>query len=230
MKMMALILVMGAIYANAGEPRCRLEITFEENPRFTNISRSLSVRFSEPLPRPEIMDKVLRTSLDAAVQLDPSRDIFADVRRGDSILDESDYGGGLMFIASNRQIVCSDVFRAKTISEIRTGYRIETVERRGLVLKDPAITNRSSLWISVIFSNMVPIETAETICRNEIKRFAYKGLDIYINPVIGTRGFDKPWRGLPFPDVGELCLSYMASNRVTYFRDKPWPPLKMKSF
>ena len=81
------------------------EVTFEEIPRQTDL-RYINVTFYVNPPKPEVVDRIVRQSLETAAMVDPKKDIlgFAFDRNEDA-LDEERWGGPLIWDATAQKVL-----------------------------------------------------------------------------------------------------------------------------
>jgi hypothetical protein len=73
--------------------------------------RVLELTFDRDLPKPPVVDKILRESLERAVAVDGSRDILAMAFLGDEVLSDKQYSGALVYRAAHRKIMTEDEAR-----------------------------------------------------------------------------------------------------------------------
>jgi hypothetical protein len=67
--------------------------------------RMLDLSFDRDVPKPDVVDKMLREALEQAVAVDGSRDILAMAFRGDEVLSSKQYSGELVYRAAQRKIM-----------------------------------------------------------------------------------------------------------------------------
>src|SRR5687768_2999954 len=78
---------------------------YEVNIEDTAGSKVCEIVFFEPLPPPEVADKIVRESLENVVKKDPSKDILATAFLGDETLNSNQYSGMLVYKASEKKIM-----------------------------------------------------------------------------------------------------------------------------
>jgi len=87
--------------AVAAPPKKLFDVTLED---VQGGGRVLNVGFYGELPRPNVIDKILRESLDHAILIDPTVDILAIGFLGDETLNSNQYSGSLVYKASQKKV------------------------------------------------------------------------------------------------------------------------------
>ena len=73
--------------------------------------RILELSFYQNVPQPQVVDKILRESLEHAIAVDASRDILAMAFLGEEALTSTQYSGELVYRAAQRKIMTLDESR-----------------------------------------------------------------------------------------------------------------------
>ena len=95
--MRALVLVLCLSGMATAAPLKLYEVTFEELPRQTDL-RHLTVTFYVKPPKPEVVDRIVRQSLETAVMVDPKVEILATAFDGeDNLLEDDQWSGPLVW-------------------------------------------------------------------------------------------------------------------------------------
>ena len=93
--------------------------------------RILELTFYRDVPQPQVVDKILRESLEHAVAADGSRDILAMAFLGDEGLSDTQYSGDLVYRAAQREIMTEEQSRGvKTTVTDAAGYSVEVSEKK----------------------------------------------------------------------------------------------------
>lgn len=88
--------------AVAAPPKKLFDVTLQD---VQGAGRNLSVGFYGKLPRPVVVDKIIRASLDHAILIDPTVDILAVGYLGDDTLNSDQYSGMLVYRASQKKVM-----------------------------------------------------------------------------------------------------------------------------
>jgi hypothetical protein len=111
------------------------EVSLKDIPgvRGGGSERILELVFDRDVPEPQVVDKMLRESLEHAVAADGSRDIVAIAFLGDEVLSDTQYLGELMYRAAQRKIMTLEEARGvKTTITDAAGYSVKVSEEKTL--------------------------------------------------------------------------------------------------
>ncbi|MCW8408907.1 hypothetical protein OQJ13_07975 [Legionella sp. PATHC035] len=90
------------VSASLATPQKIYDINFEDDP---NSVSTLDLVFYGQLPAPEVVDKILRESLQHAILVYPNKDILATSFLGDEVLNPNQYSGMLVYKAKLKKIL-----------------------------------------------------------------------------------------------------------------------------
>ena len=109
------------------------EVSLKDIPGAPHGDRVLELGFDRDVPQPQVVDKMLRESLEHAVAADGSRDIVAIAFLGDEVLSDTQYSGELMYRAAQRKIMTLEEARGvKTTITDAAGYSVKVSEEKTL--------------------------------------------------------------------------------------------------
>jgi hypothetical protein len=192
------------------------EVSLKDIPgvRGGGSERILELVFDRDVPEPQVVDKMLRESLEHAVAADGSRDIVAIAFLGDEVLSDTQYSGELMYRAAQRKIMTLEEVRGvKTTITDAAGYSVKVSEEKTLAGVKP---ERRWLTISLIYPTPPPLEQAYRSMQSEIEKNVPRGMDInaYVN--IGDKGVKTSQRQMHDPSGGYVFMTYdAASNKLS---------------
>jgi hypothetical protein len=176
--------------------------------------RILELTFDRDVPQPQVVDKMLRESLEHAVAADGSRDIVAMAFLGDEVLSDTQYSGELMYRAAQRKIMTLEEARGvKTTITDAVGYSVKVSEEKTLAGIRP---ERKWLTISLIYPTPPPLEQAYTSMQSEIEKNVSKGMDINAYAKIGDKGVKTSQRQMDDPTGGYVFMNYDAPSKKLY--------------
>jgi hypothetical protein len=165
-------------------------------------------------PQPQVVDKMLRESLEHAVAADGSRDIVAMAFLGDEALSDTQYSGELMYRATEKKIMTLEEARGvKTTITDAAGYSVKVSEDK----TNPGIKpERKWLTISLIYPTPPPLEQAYKSMQSEIEKNVPRGMDIDAYVRIGDKGVKTSQRQMDDPVGGYVFMRYDAPSKRLY--------------
>ena len=144
--------------------------------RGREAERILLLTFDRDVPQPQVVDKMLRESLEHAVAADGRRDIVAIAFLGDEVLSDTQYSGELMYRAAQRKIMTLEEARGvKTTITDAAGYSVKVSEDK---TNEGIKPERKWLTISLIYPTPPPLEQAYRSMQSEIEKNVPRGMDI----------------------------------------------------
>jgi len=173
--------------------------------------RMLDLTFYRDVPQPQVVDKILRESLEHAVAADGSRDILAMAFLGEEVLTSTQYSGELVYRAAQRKIMTLEEARGvKTTITDAAGYSVKVSEEKTLAGIKP---EQKWLTISLIYPTPPPLEQAYTSMQSEIEKNVSKGMDINAYVKIGDKGVKTSQRQMDDPTGGYVFMNYDALSK-----------------
>ena len=174
--------------------------------------RILELIFNRDVPQPQVVDKMLRESLEHAVAADGSQDILAMAFLGEEVLTSTQYSGELVYRAAQRRIITLEQSRGvKTTATDAAGYSVEVSEE-----KSAGGGERKWLTISLIYPTPPPLEQAYTSMQSEIEKNVSKGMDINAYVKIGDKDMKTSQRQMDDPTGGYVFMNYDAPSKKLY--------------
>ncbi len=190
------------------------EVSLKDIPGAPHGDRVLELGFDRDVPQPQVVDKMLRESLEHAVAADGSRDIVAIAFLGDEVLSDTQYSGELMYRAAQRKIMTLEEARGvKTTITDAAGYSVKVSEEKTLAGIKP---ERKWLTISLIYPTPPPLEQAYTSMQSEIEKNVSRGMDIDAYVKIGDKGVKTSQRQMDDPTGGYVFMNYDAPSKKLY--------------
>ena len=190
------------------------EVSLKDIPGAPHGDRVLELGFDRDVPQPQVVDKMLRESLEHAVAADGSRDIVAIAFLGDEVLSDTQYSGELMYRAAQRKIMTLEEARGvKTTITDAAGYSVKVSEEKTLAGIKP---ERKWLTISLIYPTPPPLEQAYTSMQSEIEKNVSRGMDIDAYVKIGDKGVKTSQRQMDDPTGGYVFMKYDAPSKKLY--------------
>jgi hypothetical protein len=190
------------------------EVELKDVPGGKTRDRVLWLSFDRDLPQPQLVDRMLRESLEQAVAADGSRNILAMASQGDDVLSDTQYSGELMYRAAERKIMTLEEARGvKTTITDAAGYSVKVSEEKTLEGIKP---ERKWLTISLIYPTPPPLEQAYASMQSEIEKNVPRGMDINAYVTIGAKGVKWSQRQMDDPTGGYVFMKYDALSRKLY--------------
>ncbi len=190
------------------------KVSLKDIPGAPHGDRVLELGFDRDVPQPQVVDKMLRESLEHAVAADGSRDIVAIAFLGDEVLSDTQYSGELMYRAAQRKIMTLEEARGvKTTITDAAGYSVKVSEGKTLAGIKP---ERKWLTISLIYPTPPPLEQAYTSMQSEIEKNVSRGMDIDAYVKIGDKGVKTSQRQMDDPTGGYVFMNYDAPSKKLY--------------
>ena len=190
------------------------EVSLKDIPGAPHGDRVLELGFDRDVPQPQVVDKMLRESLEHAVAADGSRDIVAIAFLGDEVLSDTQYSGELMYRAAQGKIMTLEEARGvKTTITDAAGCSVKVSEEKTLAGIKP---ERKWLTISLIYPTPPPLEQAYTSMQSEIGKNVSRGMDIDAYVKIGDKGVKTSQRQMDDPTGGYVFMRYDAPSKKLY--------------
>lgn len=194
--------------AFAAPPKKLFDVTLED---VKGGGRVLSVGFYGKLPPPSIADKILRESLDHAILIDPTVDIFAAGFLGDDALNSNQYSGSLVYKVSQKKVMTFEEYRGvKSTTSSRSGYFVEVKEEKTL---DGIKPERKWLSVTIVFSKEPSRAAAYDAIFSEIQKLSTRGLDVNAYVSIGDQKVKTLWKQMRDTDGAYVFAEYDAATK-----------------
>ena len=211
---MKVIVLTGAVFilvcqvVFAAPPKKLFDVTLED---VKGGGRVLNVGFYGKLPPPNIVDKILRESLDHAILIDPTVDILATGFLGDDTLNTNQYSGSLVYKASQKKVMTFDEYRGvKRVTSSRSGYFVEVEEEKTL---DGIKPERKWLSVTIVFSKEPSRVVAYDAIFSETQKLATRGLDVNAYVSVGDQKVKTSWQQMRDTDGGYVFAEYKAGTK-----------------
>jgi hypothetical protein len=216
--------------AIAAQPRRVFEITYDELPIVVGQQAGQAVCnvafFGKP-PAPATVDKIVRSTLETAVLLQPSRDITAMAFIGDSLMKGNHlYSGPLIYLAKTKRIVTWNEYEeVKTSTQDRGVYYVQTEEHKAYVSGQ-----KGSLYLRLVFPKAPTIQQAYEAAITEAEKASQRNLEVCVWISVGDKATRTSWR--PFADRNgcELFVVYDPSTKTIKRGGEPGEVLKKLQF
>ena len=190
------------------------EVELKDVPGSPHRDRALELTFDRDVPQPQVVDKMLRESLEHAVAADGSRDIVAIAFQGDEVLSDTQYSGELFYSAAQRKIMTLEEARGvKTTITDAAGYSVKVSEEKTNAGIKP---ERKWLAISLIYPTPPPLEQAYRSMQSEIEKNVPRGMDIDAYVRIGDKRVKTSQRQMDDPTGGYVFMRYDAPSKKLY--------------
>lgn len=217
MRMFITTLIVAATITTAANAATKkiFEITFEDVPGGSLVC---AVAFFGEPPSPSTVDKIVRSALESAVLVDPSRDIVAMGFIGNEAMKGTHYSGTLIYQAKDKRIVTMDEHRGVKKSGNDTGaYFLETREERTLEGIKP---ERHWLTLTLVYPKAPTVQDAYDAAILEAEKAATSGKDINVYVSVGDKDKPTSWRQLRDSDGGYVKVEYETSSKAIKRRSK----------
>lgn len=183
-------------------------VSLEDKPA---AGRILYVEFYDKIPAPEIVDKILRETLEHAIAIDASKDILATALKGDDELSSNQYSGSLSYDAKEKKILNMDeLFDAKTTASETPDYYVEIAEEHTMEGITPP---NSWLDITIVFSKMPSQDEAYQAIITEADKNAGRGLDMSLYVSIGNKNVETSWKQMKDKDGTYVTADFTISDK-----------------
>jgi len=208
------LLLLICVAAHAAETKT-YEVLLKDIPGARGGSeRMLEVVFYQNLPQPQVVDKIVRESLEHAVAVDGSRDILAMAFLGEDVLTSTQYSGELVYRSAQRKIMTLDESRGvKTTVADAGGYSVEVAEEKSA---GGISGERKWLTISLIYPTPPPLDQAYNAMQSEIEKNVHKAMDINAYVKIGDKNVKTSQRQMDDPTGGYVFMNYSAASKKLY--------------
>jgi hypothetical protein len=175
-----------------------------------------SVFFNNELPKPEDVDKIVRSAIESAIIISPNKDIWASAFRNDDVgtnLKQTEYSGTLIYKSKEKRIVTEAEHRGEKLTVIDSSdYYMLIIESKTLAGIKP---ERKWLTISIVFPTQPATEKASTIAIAEIEKRSGLGININLYLKVGDKNNKFSWQQIKnLEDGGFLWFSYDSSKRT----------------
>jgi len=195
--------------AVAAHPKKLFDITLED---VQGGERVLNVSFYGELPHPNVVDKILRESLDHAILIDPTVDILAIGFLGDETLNSNQYSGSLIYKASQKKVMSFDEYRGIKTTTSSTGtYFVQIEEEKTLSGIKP---EKRWLSVTIVFSKQPTLTAAYDAIFVETQKLAERRLDINAYVSVGDRNVKTSWNQIRDSDGAYVFAEYNAVSKT----------------
>jgi len=173
--------------------------------------RILMVSFYKKLPPATAVDRIIRQSLEHAVLVDGSKNIYATAFLGDDTLTSNQYSGDLVYNAKSKKIVTYNEHAGiKTTTSAANGYLVEVEEGKTFAGIAPA---RKWLNVTVVFPKQPTQEVAYATLSSEAQKLVARGLDMNLYVSIGDAKVKTSWTQMRDKDGAYVFAEYTAANK-----------------
>jgi len=174
----------------------------------------LALAFYSKLPPPQIVDKILKESLEHAVSIEGTRDILAIAFQEEDVLTTTQYSGELVYRAKQQKIMTMDESRGikKTITDVGS-YALENTERKTAKGIKP---ERKRLTYSLIYPQAPNLEDAYAAALSEIEKTAHNGVDITAYVEIGDKAIKTSRHQMKDPSGGFVFMRFEAASKKVF--------------
>ncbi len=194
--------------AVAAPPKKLFDVTLED---VQGGGRVLSVGFQGKLPRPDVVDKIIRESLDHAILLDPTVDILATGFLGDDTLNSNQHSGSLVYKASQKKVMTFDEYRGvKATTSSTSTYFVKMEEDKTFAGIKP---EKKWLSVTIVFSKQPSQDAAYEAILVETQKLAAKGLDINAYVSSGDQKVKTSWKQMRDKDGAYVFAKYDAASK-----------------
>jgi len=201
--------------ALAAPPKKLFDVSFED---IQGGGRILKVGFYEKLPSPTAIDKIVRESLDHAILIDPTKEIFATAFLGDDVLNSNQYSGELIYRADQKKVVTYEEYRGVKTSVTSSGnYFIEIQEEKTLEGIKP---EKKWLSITIVFPKKPSQQTAYDAIITEAQKLDAKGLDMNLYVSVGDKNAKTSWKQIRDTDGTYIAADYDAASKRLMHQNK----------
>lgn len=174
------------------------------------------VFINNELPKPEDVDKIVRSALESAIIISPNKNIWATACRNDDVgttLKTTEYSGTLVYESKEKRIVTASEHSGEKISVIDSeNYYMQIVESKTLAGIKP---ERKWLSISIVFPIQPEIDKAAAIAIAEIEKRVALGIDINLYLRVGDKKNKFSWQQIKNSDQpGYVWFSYDSLKRT----------------
>jgi hypothetical protein len=213
--LVAAAFILACHVAFAAPPKKVFDVALED---VEGAGRVLSVGFYGKLPPPKTVDRIVRESLDHAVLIDPSKDIFATGFLGDETLNSNQFSGALVYKASLKKVMTYDEYSGvKRTSARGNGYFVEIEEGKTVAGIAP---QRKWLSVTVVFSKKPSRQAAYDAIFTEVQKLAARGLDANVYVSVGNSKEKTSWVQMRDTDGGYVFANYKAATKQISRRGK----------
>jgi hypothetical protein len=212
MRLFATTLVIAVMLAMTATAQVQkiFEVTFNDVP---GGGLSVNVAFFGQPPPPATVDKILRSTLDSAILLNPSRDILGMAFVGDAAMNENQYSGAIIYRASDKRVMTMDEYNGvKITGQSNNVYYVETKEEKTLEGITP---ERRWLDITLVYPTTPSVQDAIAAAIVEAQKASSKGLDENVYVSVGDKNIRTSWNQLQDSDSGNyIFLEYKADEKT----------------
>jgi len=174
----------------------------------------LELAFYTKPPSPQIVDKMLRQSLEQAASIDGTRDILAMAFLREEVLTGTQYSGELVYRASQKKIMTLDESRGVKTTVTNTGrYSLEVGEDKTSGGVNPG---RKWLTVSLVYAAEPPLQEAYDSMLLEIEKMTHNGADINAYVKIGDKNVKTSQEQMKDPSGGYVLMTFDAASKRIY--------------
>jgi len=173
--------------------------------------RILNVGFYGKLPSPNVVDKIIRESLEHAILIDPTLDILATGFLGNDALTSNQHSGSLIYKAKEKKIVTLDEYRGiKTTSLEAKNYFAEVREEKTLAGIRP---EKRWLSVTIVFPKQPTRDAAYDAIVTETQKLAARGMDVSVYVSVGDQKIKTSWKQMKDTDGAYVFAEYDVTSR-----------------
>lgn len=176
-----------------------------------NGGRVLSVGFRGKLPPPNVVDKILRESLEHAILIDPTVDILVMGFLDNEALNRNQHSGSLVYKASEKKIMTFDQYQGvKTSTSTTSNYFVEVQEKKTLAGIKP---EKKWFSVTIVFPKQPTQDAAYHAIAVETQKLAAKGMDINAYMNVGDPKVKTSWKQMKDRDGAYVFANYDAASK-----------------
>lgn len=194
--------------AVAAPPKRLFDATLED---VQGGGRVLSVSFYGKLPRPDVVDKIIRGSLGHAILLDPTVNILTLGYLGDDTLNSNQYSGSLVYKASQKKVMTYDEYSGvKATTSSTSTYFVEVEEDKTV---SGIMPEKKWLSVTIVFPKQPGQDAAYEAILVETRKLAAKGLDLDAYVSVGNQKVKTSWKQMRDRDGAYVFAKYDAASK-----------------
>lgn len=193
-------------------PKKLYELTLEEI-KVEGNPLNLSLVFPKKLPPADVVDALLRESLESAVRFNGGKDILAMAWLGDAPATATQNSNSWIYVAAKRKVMTMDDYRGVKKSSIsRKSYHISIEQRKTIEGIKP---ERRWLDISLVYPTKPIQENAYKDMIAEIRNLASGEMDFNAYIFVGSKTSEGSWKQVRDKRGGYVFCKYeKASGRI----------------
>jgi len=192
----------------AAPPKRLFDVTLED---VQGAGRVLNVSFYGKLPRPNVVDKIIRESLDHAILFDPTVDILVTGFLGDDTLNSNQHSGSLVYKARQKKVMTFGEYQGvKATTSSTSTYFVEIEEEKTIAGIKP---EKKWLSVTIVFPKQPTRDAAYEAIFVETAKLATKGLDINAYVSVGDQKVKTSWKQMRDRDGAYVFAEYGAASK-----------------